>query len=129
VGEKGRLHLRPGRGWPQSGQPAEDARGAKPALAGAPGDETVDQPVEHLGGEAVDGRHRSARDAPHRGDAGHPRRPVDENGAATALALGAAPVLDAGDAYLLAQSIEKGGAFVVDLYEAAVEIERNGQIS
>jgi hypothetical protein len=93
------------------------------------GDERPEQPVAHLGGQAVDGCDRAAGDAPHRGDAGYPRRPVDEHGAATALPLRAATVLDAGHTYLVAQDVEKGGAFVVDLDQASVEIERDGQIS
>ena len=50
----------------------------------------------------------AAGDAAHGGDAGDAGRPVDPHGAAPALALGAAAVLDRAAAELLAQRVQEG---------------------
>ena len=71
------------------------------------GDEGVDQPGRHLRVEPVDGRHRPARDPPHRRHARHPGRAVDEDRAAPTLALRAAAVLDRPDAQVLPQGVQE----------------------
>ena len=97
VGEEGLLHrgvvVRGGPLRPQPLEPADDPRRAEAALARARGAEGVGPPRPVLGGQPVDGRDRPPRDPARGGHAGDPRLAVHQHGAATALALRAAPVL------------------------------------
>ena len=88
----------------------EDPRRAEPALAGPGTNEGVGPAVTLLGGKPFEGGDPAPGDAAHRGDARDPGRPVDPDGAAAALALWAAPVLDRMAAELVAQRVEEGDA-------------------
>jgi hypothetical protein len=81
-----------------------------------PGTLVVRQPFER--------RDLSALDASDRRDAGDPGSAVDPDGAAAALALRAAPVLDRSAAELVAQCVEEGDP-VIDADLVAVEDEGN----
>jgi hypothetical protein len=54
---------------------------------------------------------------------------VDENRAAAALALGAAPVLGRADAQLVAQGLQQRGPLVCDLSRPTVDDELHGHRS
>ena len=111
---------------PLSTRRAEDDAGrAEAALARPVLDECVGPALPQLlrcsleGGDPAPGDAADGRDA---GDAG---RPVDPHGAASALALRAAAVLDGATAEFFSQRIEKADP-VVDRHLVTVEDERHG---
>ena len=115
---------RPGIASAEGGEPHDDARRAEAALA---------RPGCHEGRRpAVADRRRctlerddgAAGDATDRCDAGNAREPVDPDGAASALSLRTAAVLDGRAAELLAQRIEEGDP-VDDGYLGPVQAEAN----
>jgi hypothetical protein len=80
-------------------------------------------------GDPLEGGHLAALEPADGGDARHPWGPVDPHRAATALALGAAPVLDRAGAYLVAQDVEQRQAVVGDLDVGAVDAELDQWLS
>ena len=107
VGQQGRLRpLDRGRAGPSGGQPAHDPRRAKPALAGAVADERLGQ-AGRTSGPARRRWSPTAGHPPHRGHARHPGDAIHQHGAAPALALRAAAVLDDRDPQLLAEGVEQ----------------------
>ena len=109
----------------EGGQPEDDPGGAETTLAGAGGDERVRPTAADVRVEPVDGRHLPAGDSPERRHAGHPRRTVDPDGAATALALRTTAVLGRPAAEMLAQGVEQGRVVVRRLDGSPVEAERD----
>ena len=92
----------------ERGQAHDDARRAEPALAGPGRREGVGPAVRSAVGKPFEGGDATAGDPADGRDAGDPRRAVDPDGAAAALALRAAAVLDRTAAELLAQRVEEG---------------------
>ncbi len=88
-------------------QTHEDPGCAEPALAGSGPHEGVGPAVTLIGRQPFEGGDPATGDTAHRGDTRHARDPVDPDGAAAALALGAAPVLDRTAAELLAEHVEE----------------------
>jgi hypothetical protein len=89
-------------------QTNEDARGAEATLTGPRREERVDQPIAFGGLETVQRCDRTARNARRRGDARHARFAVDEDRAAPALTLWAAPVFHHSQVQFIAQDIQQG---------------------
>jgi len=112
----------------EGGQPEQDARGAKAALAGPGGGEGPRPPGPELGIEPLDRGDRSAGDPPDRGDAGDTGGTVDPDRAAATLALGAAAVLDRMARELFTQGVEqRDPQAVVNLDRGSVEDKGNGR--
>ena len=108
-------------------QAEQDARGAESALAGAGIGERPGPAGPELRIEPLHGGHGSAGHPPDRSDAGDAGGAVDPDGAAAALALGAAPVLDRTAADLLAERVEqRGSEIVLDRDGVSVEAEGDG---
>ena len=127
MGPQGRLHrgarrAAPRARRPERGQPHDDPRCAKAALARPVGDEGGRPAVTQLGRRPFEGGHTTAGHAADRRDAGDTWRVVHPHGAASALPLGAAAVLDGAAPELLAQRIEEGDP-VADGHLVAVEQE------
>src|SRR5690606_14961433 len=76
-----------------------------------------------LGVEALEGGDLTSRDALDRGDARDAGLPVDQDRAATALALRAAPVLGRAQAQLVPQDVEERRPVVGDLDRPPVDVE------
>src|SRR5438093_10216601 len=92
VGQEGTVHVGRALGL-QRCQPHDDPWRAEPALAGAGGAEGAGPGPPLVVSQALDRGDAAPGHPPGRRDARDPRRAVDEHGAATALTLGAAPVL------------------------------------
>jgi len=130
VGEQGRLYLVGAGARAEGAQATQDAGGAEPALAGAGGEERGDEAVPNAGVEAIDGGDGPTCDPAQGGDTGNPGRAIDQYGAAPALTLGTASVLDAAKSQLLAQGVEQGEIVTTDDDRAAVDGQIDGtQIS
>ncbi len=87
----------------QRGEAHDYPRRAEAALAGAARGERVRPWADGLVTQPLERGDRSPGHAANRRDAGHPWRAVDQHGAATALALRAAPILRGDDREPLAQ--------------------------
>jgi hypothetical protein len=94
-------------------QAEQDARGAETALAGAGIGKRPGPAGPELGIEPLHGRDGTAGHTPDRGHAGDTGGAVDPDGAAAALPLGAAPVLDRTAAHLLAERVEERSPVIV----------------
>ena len=114
VGEEGVLHLGGARARPEGGQPAQDPGGAEAALAGTMSIEGGHKRPQNRWFEAVYRDNRTTGDPPHRRHARHAGRAIHEHGATTALALGAAPILNRAGARL-PQYLEQRNVITLDL--------------
>ena len=104
--------VRPG---PQPGEADHDARSAKPALAPSGRTERLGPRRADLGVQTVEGGHRPSVDPAGRGYARDSGLVVDQHRAATALALGAAPILDRPDADPVPKDVEQRSTVVGNL--------------
>ncbi len=112
-----------GGGVREGGQAHDDARGAESALTAARGHQGLRPRLPHGIRQSVERGDFPAVEASGRGDAGDAWGPVDPHRAASALALGAAPVLERPEPEFLAQDLEQGRAVVGDLDVGAVDAE------
>ncbi len=128
VRKEGLLDIRRPGGLVQGGQPAQDAGGAEAALAGAVRDERLDQGLPASRRETVCGGDGAPGDPAQGRDAGDAGLPVDQHGAAAALALRAAAVLDRGRPELIPERVEQRTTRVVQLDGPAVDGERYQQM-
>jgi hypothetical protein len=114
----------------QRGRAHEDPRRAEATLRRAGCHERADESIPEGGVEAVEGGHRPPRNPLDRSDTRHPRLAVDEHGAAPALPLRRAAVLDRHDAEPLTQDIEERFArFALEVDRRAVALEHRAMTS
>ncbi len=112
VGAQRRLDVpagrrRPGPASVEGGEPHDDPRRAEPALARPGRDEGRRPALAEDGRRTLERGHVTPGDAADRRDAGDPGQVVDPHGAAAALSLGAAAVLDGTTPQLLPQHVEE----------------------
>jgi hypothetical protein len=123
VGQQGLVDAVVGDRAVQRGEAHHDARGAESALAAAAGHQGPGPRLAVGVGQALEGRDLPAVEPSDRGHARHTGGAVDPDGAAAALALGAAAVLQRMEGQVLAQDLEEGGAVVGNLDVGAVDAE------